>query len=207
MTEESVWKAYKLDIPTEAEKFELIKTHLISYVDSRNLRFWVTWYYSDGDPNPHLWFRVYLTSDEQEELEEYLDSLVQNQTLLNRADPEPWNPENDARDRLTRLWEQWEQRRGENVQLYGNLIIPLDQVLDFPAPREERIEELGALFGAVGEATKAFYNALPRLPKDPLVMSIAIHILLNSLTYTGPNSPSHEAIIRLTPPWGPQPDL
>jgi len=206
MTEISVWKAYKLDIPTEAEKFELIKTHLICYVDSRNLRFWVTWYYSEGDPNPRLCLRVYLTSDEQEGLEEYLDSLVQNQILLHRADPEPWNPENDARVRLTRLWEQWEQRRGKTVPLYGNKVILRDQILDFPASREERIEELGALFGAVGEATKAFYNALPRLPKDPLIMSITIHILLNSLTYTGPNPPSQEEIIRLMPPWGPQPN-
>ena len=115
-----------------------------------------------------------------------------------------WDPNNVASDRLTRLGGQLEPNRNMSTPLYGKQSIQINQIINDTLLRQERIEELGNLYGAFGEATKTFYKALPKKPKDPLVMSIALHILLNSLTFSGLSIVSEEEKIRLYKPWGPR---
>lgn len=202
MTTNKVWKAYKLDISRGTDFFDLIKNQLINYIDSHNLRFWVTRYFEQGDIHPHLQFRVYVNSDEQKEIEEYLDRMENRKVILKKHSAINWQPIEDATNRLNSVSNKLEPLREKAIQGYGNFQFPVSSYLDSLNPVEERVEELAALFGAVGEATKAFYKALPRKPIDPLIMSITLHILINSLTYSCPGPGTEEETIRLLPPLG-----
>ena len=64
----------------------------------------------------------------------------------------------------------------------------------------ERKEQLTSLFEALGECSKAIYKHLKSQPKDLWIVSVFIHLLLNSIGYSGPNPHSDEYRIRTIPP-------
>lgn len=66
---------------------------------------------------------------------------------------------------------------------------------------EEKRRQLKLLFESLGDCTKAIYQHLESQPKDLWVMSVFIHLLLNSLCFGGPEPPSQEVTIRGIPPW------
>jgi len=200
MAESREWFAYRLDVLPSIDLFILIKTYLVDYVDENDLRFWVTWYFNEvTDRNPHIQFRVYVTHSEKSTIECYLDSLVHEGILIERHEATDWSPNSDAAIRVRGNRRMCESP-GDTLIVDGYYHVPKQAYLNSINPDVERIEELGALFSAIGEATKAFYKALPRKPRDPYVMSLALHILINSLTYGGPDYPSEETNIRQFPP-------
>ena len=196
MDESREWKEYKLDVSLTQDRFNLIKNHLVRYVDEHSLRFWVTNYFDpEKDVHPHMRFRVYVTPGEKSAIECHLDSLVDEGILIRRHQVEPWAPYKDAENRIRGNRREFDQTK-EYVTRDGYYKWLKQDYLSSLNPDLDRTEELAALFEAVGEATKAFYKVLPRKPVDPYVMSLTLHILLNSLTYGGPKYPSEETGIR-----------
>lgn len=198
MTDVKQWIAYRLEVPQLEGLFTLIQEHIISYVDLQKLRFWITNYWNPGDSNPHQQFRVYVTPLEQQNVERYLDTLVESEILLGRSEASHWDPKEDATNRVNGNRARFQRETTVVVPGYHLWIKhEYDRMINSDT---ERIEELASLFHVVGEATKAFYKALPRKPVDPYVVSLALHILFNSLTYSGPTGPSEETNIRGFPP-------
>lgn len=66
---------------------------------------------------------------------------------------------------------------------------------------EEKKRQLKLLFESLGDCTKTIYQNLESQPKDLWVISMFVHLLLNSLCFGGPDPPSIEATIRSIPPW------
>ena len=65
---------------------------------------------------------------------------------------------------------------------------------------EERVTQLSSLYEALGDCTKAIYKRLGSKPKDLWITSVFIHLLLNSMDYSGPDPSSEEDFIRKIPP-------
>lgn len=189
------WKAYRLDISKEVDTFTFIKRKIVSFINERDIRFWITYYWDPRtEPNPHMWFRVHVSLEQQQVVEGFLDMLVSNGDLLRRFPAEPWDPVGDARNRIMGAKEKIERSPGF-LQIPGYPPISREYLSSLNSD-EERINQLASLFASIGECTKVFYNSLDEKPVDPYVMSLALHILLNSLTFSGPSAPSEEFSIR-----------
>ena len=197
MNNQRSWKAYRLDSSSFTGLFSLIKEHLVPYVDENNFRFWITNYWNPGE-NPNTAFRIFVNATEQIGVETYLDGLVNNSVLIEKHSATDWDPYTDAERRVQGARVRLEEA-GAQLEAGGYPPVQVDY-LQYMNAESERIEELAELFGAVGEATKAFYKALPRKPVDPLILSVTMHILFNSLTLDGPSFPSEETRVRFFPP-------
>lgn len=198
LNDDHSWKAYRLDITKEKDRFDFIKKQIISFTDNKKIRFWITNYWNpQSEPNPHLWFRVYISREEQQIVESYLDTLVSRGVLLKRSPAEIWNPKDDAKNRIISAKDKIE-KSAEALTVPGYPPI-MKEYLSSLNSDEERVEQLSHLFESIGECTKILYNSLDKKPIDPYVMSLALHILLNSLTFSGPNVYSEEYRIRVFP--------
>ena len=196
MWEKEPWKEYKLivtDPPNYAGHFGLIKQELIPFVDRHSIPFWITnYFYSKSD---FILFRVRCDEDQSKLLVDFLNDLIKKGSIAYWKG-KSWNPENDAGNRINNL-----KRLGfdpTTMRIIGfkdrKLVITPDSKI------EERHKQLSSLFEALGECTKAIYRHLESKPKDLWITSVFIHLLLNSMDYSGPNPLSEEDWIRKIPP-------
>jgi hypothetical protein len=106
------------------------------------------------------------------------------------------NPAVDAQDRIEGL------RRINGFNPNTHAIVGYDGrfLIDADSNIQERQKQLMSLFEALGECTKAIYKHLETEPKDLWIASLFIHLLLNSMDYSGPDPPSDETSIRQISP-------
>ena len=166
------WKQFRLimtDPPSFSRHFEFVQMNLIPFIERLGVRFWVTNY-----RNPkavYITFRVEVNDKEYELTEQFLNNLVDHDKIV-RWIPKDWNPENDARKRIESACQK--------------LKLPPELAGRFKS--DERIEQLTLLFtDAVGSCTKALYKSLKSKPDEPWMMSLFIHLILNSIDLSGPD--------------------
>jgi len=191
-----VWKEYKLivtDPPMYQGHFGLIKKELIPYVKRRCLDFWITNYWNQNED--FILFRVKGNTTQHKRVENLLNKLI-SKSLINRYIISTWNPRKDAKTRINNL-----ATRIPNFNPKTHRIEAFTNVLTvYPDPNfNERMKQLMTLFESLGECTKILYTNLKSKPEDKWIMSLFIHLLLNSLDYSGPNPPSDEVNIRSIP--------
>ena len=193
----SVWKEYKLTItdpPNYKDHFELIKDELIPFIDKHCLPFWITNYWNQTED--YILFRVKGDQTELSSVTSYLNGL-KNMGLIVRFKPKPWDPRTDAQNRINGL--------PNKIPLFDPKTHRIDKyssnaVFTIKDPNfKERKEQLTSLFESLGECTKAIYSHLNSKPNDKWIMSLFIHLLLNSLDYSGPKYSSDEYNIRQMP--------
>lgn len=189
------WKEFRLTItdpPSYKGHFELIKNHLIPFIEKIGVRFWVTNYFDQT--RDYILLRVEVNKNELKLTEDFLKEL-ENQKIIVRYDPpKDWNPKNDARNRI--------------ISASRELGLPSDIAFKIQGPYllnqkialEERVDQLGLIFSeAVGSCTKVLYKTLKSKPTDPWMMSLFIHLILNSIDINGPTPPCEETNIRYMP--------
>lgn len=190
------WTEFKLTItspPAASNHFDLIKKELVPFVTERSLPFWVT-NYRDAD-NDFILFRVKCALDKSTSVQEFLNTLKEKKLLFDWTSS-TWNPATDARNRIMNL-----SRFGFDVN--ANMITGCEGttlMLTGNPNFQEREKQLTTLFENLGECTKAVYNVLEAKPSDLWITSLFIHLLLNSMDYSGPNANSEEERIRKIPP-------
>lgn len=189
------WKEFRLTItdpPSYQGHFKLIKKHLMPFIEKTRLQFWVTNYFDpSGD---YILFRVKADEKEQKSVEDLLRDLEKQKKIVRWDPPKDWNPKHDAKTRI--------------ASASGKLGLPQDTALAVQGPYiglqkstfEERVKQLEMIFSeAVGPCTKALYKTLKSKPTDPWMMSLFIHLILNSIDLNGPTPPSEESNIRYMP--------
>lgn len=193
----SVWKEYKLTItdpPNHKDHFDLIKDELIPFIDKYCLPFWITNYWNQNED--YILFRVKGDQKELSSVKSFLNGL-KNKGLIVRFKPKPWDPRMDAQNRIKGL--------SNKIPLFDPKTHRIDNyssntLFTIKDPNfKERKEQLTNLFESLGECTKAIYTHLKSKPNDKWIMSLFIHLLLNSLDYSGPNYSSDEYQIRQMP--------
>jgi len=191
------WTQFKLIVtepPRYTEHFNLIRNEIIPFISENSIPFWVTNYW---DPNEdYILFRVRVDERELNVVNNFLDNLIER-ALLIRYETSNWTPHSDAESRIAGLSERI---RGYNPNIHRIEDFTPEGVVYAPDTNiDERQEQLSALFESLGECTKAVYTKLSSKPKDKWIMSLFIHLLLNSLDFSGPNQGSEESRIRRIP--------
>ena len=194
------WKEFELivtDPPSNSEHFELIKNHLIPFIEELDIHFWVT-NYRDSSRDT-IRFRVKVNENELGLTEQFLERLVNHNEIVRWEPPrgEPprdWNPREDARTRIISASQAFGLPPEIAFQTRGPYVISQKIGL------EERVEQLESIFTkAVGSCTKALYNTFESKPTDPWMISLLTHLILNSIDISGPNPPCEESSIRYMP--------
>lgn len=191
------WTQFKLIVTNPAsytEHFGLIKEELIPFVEENSLSFWVTNYYNAAED--FILFRVKLLESQKEGVQNFLDAL-KRRNLIADWQESSWDPSIDAQTRIANL-------KRFNFDPKANRITDLNGKNISTCPDhniEERQRQLTSLFEALGECTRAIYRHLENKPQDLWIMSVFIHLLLNSIDYSGPDPSSEEYRIRKIPPF------
>jgi len=192
----STWKEFKLivtDPPRYAGHFGLIKNELVPFIDKHSLPFWITNYHNAT--NDFIIFRAKCEKRQSKLVADFLGNL-KKEHLITDFQSSSWNPGDDARNRIDNL-------RRLGFDPHANMIIGHNgsSIIIFPDSNiGERQEQLSSLFEVLGECTKVVYKHLKTKPKDLWIVSVFVHLLLNSIDYSGPDAPSEEDYIRKIPP-------
>jgi hypothetical protein len=186
------------DPPAYAGHFRLIRDELVPFVNKNSFSFWVTNYHDAT--SDFILFRIKSTESQSKFVQSFLDDLKRRR-LITRWEPSAWDPSSDAQTRIEGL-----RQKIQNFDPTMNMIVGYDSVnnraLLVPDNNvQERQAQLTALFESVGECTRAIYGHLTNKPKDLWTMSVFIHLVLNSLDFTGPDVTSEENNIRTIPAW------
>jgi len=130
-------------------------------------------------------FRVEVEARTRKDVEESLRSLVEHSGgAFSKVTVEKWSPEEDARGRILgavqRLGLKLEEGKGWMIvgrEPAGPHWIPAEDDLDF------KIREFGAFMTkVVGRFTRAYVENMPRQVEDRWLLSVFVHLLLNSIS-------------------------
>lgn len=196
---EMAWHQFKLIVtnpPRYNGHFVLIKTRLVPFVKQYSFDFWITNYHNQT--YDFILFRVRSAEKQLKHLKNYLDTLKQ-ENLIFDWEYSTWNPAVDARNRIEGLRNA---SFNPDTQIITRYERTTGAVHTMPSANlAERQQQLTALFEAVGGCSKSLYEHLAQKPNDPWAISLFIHLLLNSLDFSGPNQFSEEDNIRTIPPF------
>ena len=189
------WKQYQIFVQSDTDRFALIKNEIIPFVEENGIPFWVT-NYSD-EHGVYLLFRIHVNDSEREISSNFIERLETENEIL-RHILSDWDPRGDAYGRITGANDIFRRICGKPTNHAFKILGPLlgSQQVNI----EEKVDELESLFTkAVGPCTKALYDALDTKPDDPWIISLLIHLILNSICIQGPTNPSEETAIRHMP--------
>lgn len=193
------WNEFKLivtDPPRYSGHFRLIKDEIIPFVNEHSFSFWITNYYSNT--SDFILFRIKSEQEDLRNVETFLDDLKSRNIIADWQCSGAWDPRSDARTRIEGLRQKV---KGYNPETHT--IVGFDNSIVALSPDDgvaEKEAQLGALFEALGECTRAIYDNLDAKPNDLWIVSVFIHLLLNSIDYSGPGASSEEDAIRRIPP-------
>lgn len=195
------FRLYLSDPPRGTEHYAFIRDTLIPYVERNSIQHFLILNYRDQQRDM-IRFRIRATDRGLEEARTFFNGLVTSHVIV-RFEEENWDPRTDATNRIESARQRIE--RG----LIGHEICREWTVdgktgnLWFVAGGDysKKLDQLTAVFGEViGQLTKAFYKSLDEKPKDIWLMSILLHLFINSLDYSGPDPPTEETFMREFPP-------
>ena len=131
-------------------------------------------------------FRVEVEEETKKDIEKSLEVLVEQlESTFSRVTIEKWDPEEDARDRILgaaqRLGLKLEEGKGWMIAgrepLNRNWVVPIQDNLDL------KIREFAVFMTkVVGKFTRAYVKEMPRIVKDRWLLSVLLHLLLNSIS-------------------------
>jgi len=180
------WKEFRLHLsepPRQTDHFVFIKSNLVPHINQQGFdKFLILNYF--GTEQDMIRFRVKTDNTGFAKVRSFLNSLVTNHSIV-RFEEEDWNPRTDASDRIDGARKRVEQLilgheiyrewivKGKNAQ--NMWFIPKGNY-------NRKLDQLTSIFAdVVGKCTKAFYDALDEKPDDIWMISILIHLFLNSI--------------------------
>lgn len=179
------------DPPSYKGHFDLIKKRLIPFVNKNRLQFWVTNYF--GPTRDFILFRVKTNEKKLDLARKLLQELERQKEIVSWKEDE-WEPKEDAKTRIVSASKKLGLPSNVAFRVMGPCMFNQKVAV------EERVKQLESIFTkAVGSCTKALYEALDSKPTDPWMISLFIHLILNSLDINGPTAPSEESSIRYMP--------
>jgi len=170
----------------------------------------VTNYFDPAEPKPEekdfMRYRVEATNEGHAAIEEALASLKTSGELVG-VRKDPWSPEGDARKRLHDTSANLSAGRGAD-----EWILPDGGLIRIPRDRDgwvragmwsnrdenEMASDLAAMFVMVGGWSREFIEKFPQRPREPYLLSLTLHLLLNGIACSGPRQ-GDEPTIRFTP--------
>ena len=171
-----LWYGEKVDI----EKLYNLRKLLLPILDQHKIENFLVL----NEPEFVL-FRVQVEEDTKKEMSKTLEKLVeQSEGAFSRITIEGWVPEQDARNRILgaaqRLGLRLEEGKGWMIagrEPLNRNWVPAEDNLDL------KIKEFTAFMTkVVGKFTRAYVKGMPRIVKDRWLLSVLLHLLLNSIS-------------------------
>jgi hypothetical protein len=162
--------------------------------------FMITHYCDSNRPTGETKVRIKTNATTREKLAKKFEGSREEGLILAVSSGE-YDPLADAQNRVDGAAKKVDARNIGEWQVK-------DRIIELPAafeswediPNEIKVKQLEGLFsGVVGRCTEAFVSVLGKQPNSPWVVSVFMHLVLNSLGYSGPNS-GIEPMIRFTSP-------
>lgn len=192
------------------ENFHFIKKHIVPITSQFEiLNFHVLNYFNPSERTDFIRFRVEVSQKELLSLLSKFDELKHNADIMDYQ-YEKWCPRGDVerrmedvRQQLERIWRNSVENK--IVDKNWKLIDCVDEkyIIDETDYNEfSKKAEAFKIFitRILGPWTKLFIEEMKLKPEDRWLLSLFIHLLLNSLAYSGPDGPSEEWLIRKVPP-------
>jgi hypothetical protein len=171
-------KPNREDWDTESEKhWEISKFHLIPLVRKLKIEEFHFFNYFDSNIDSHIKFRFCGNEHVIERIRRHLEDL-KTQGKVDSYELSEYDPKEDAKQRAT---------EGAPRRLADQLpILKLGNWAVSPADPKQKTKELEAVLRkVVGKCTAAFYEDFDRKPKDMWLVSVFIHLLINSIGLSG----------------------
>jgi hypothetical protein len=198
------WKEYRLYLsepPRGTEHYAFVREILITYVEQNSIQNFLILNYRDPQRDM-IRFRIETTEDGFENARTFLNDLVTSRRIV-RFEEEDWDPRTDAANRIESARKRIE-RGLIGHEIYREWIVSGKTGNLWMISRGDytrKVDQLTTVFGKiVGQMTRIFYKNFEEKPEDVWLMSILLHLLINSLDYSGPDPPSEETFIREFPP-------
>lgn len=172
----NLWYGEKIDI----EKLCNLRKLLLPILDEHKIEDFLVL----NEPKFVL-LRVEIDEETKRNVEKDLKSLVEQlQGTFSKVTSNKWNPEKDARDRILRAAEKLglKLEEGKGWMIVGReplnrQWIPVEDNLDL------KVREFAVFMTkVVGKFMRAYVEEMPRIVKDRWLLSVLIHLLLNSIS-------------------------
>ena len=132
-----------------------------------------------------VFFRVQVEEETKKKINKSLEDIVErSEGTFSKVTTERWDPERDAKTRIVgaagRLGLRLKEGKGWRIvgrDALNELWVPAEDDLD------PKIEEFAIFMTRVaGKFTRAFVEEMPRKVEDRWLLSVLIHLLLNSIS-------------------------
>ena len=173
-------------------KIDIPNFHILNYFDS-----------SKGED--FIRFRVEASPMTIKKVDSEIKKLEQ-EGLIRSFMKESYNPRQDAERRLESVRQRLEAMWGKPVSKNWKIIGLRDNKLAVDesdtTAYAKKLEAFEAFLNRVlGKWTKLFVEEIHIKPEDKWLVSLFIHLMINSLAYSSPNIGSEEDAIRKIPPY------
>ena len=171
-----LWYGEKIDI----EKLYNLRKLLLPILDKHKIEDFLVL----NEPKFVL-FRVEVEEETKKDVEKSLEEIVkQSEGTFSRVTIEKWVPDQDARDRILKAAKKLGLRleEGKGWMIAGREPlnrnwVPTEDDLDL------KIKEFAVFMTkVVGKFTRAYVKKMPRMVEDRWLLSVLLHLLLNSIS-------------------------
>lgn len=187
------------------ENYEFVKARLIPLIRTAGIQnFQILNYYNPSKQEDFIRFRVEANPELLKLVEDEIRKYKRS-GLIKDYEREIYSPQHDAENRLESVRQNLERQLGRPLSRDWKIVSFKDNkwAVD-TSDSDEYGNKLAAfetfLTRILGRWTRLFVEEMKIRPDDRWLISLLVHLLLNSLTYPGPNPGSAEDEIRRMPP-------
>lgn len=187
------------------ENYEFIKAYLIPLIRRTAVEnFQILNYYNPSKGEDLIRFRVEAEDKLLKQIRNEINKLKEA-GLLRDFESEDYSPQRDAERRLESVRQNLERRLGKPLNKDWKIAGVKDNEWVIDTFEVEAYSKKCAAFEAflarvLGKWTRVFIEEMDTKPEDRWLVSLFIHLLINSLAYPGPNLGTAEDEIRKMPP-------
>lgn len=212
ISEKECWHEFKLFFSDASESrnwrrenYDFIRSHIIPTITKIDIpNFQILNYFNPSQGEDFIRFRVEASPATIMRVDDEIGRLKQ-QGLIRSFSKESYNPRQDAERRVECVRQKLEARWGKPVSTNWKIVGLRDNNLAVDesdtTAYAKKLEAFEAFLGRIlGKWTKLFFEEIDIKPDDKWLVSLFIHLLINSIAYSGPGTGSEEDAIRKIPP-------
>jgi len=186
------------------ENYDFIRSHIVPTIMEVGIaNFQMLNYFNPTQGEDFIRFRVEVSPAILMKVEDEIGRLKQKGRIRDYS-KESYDPRLDAERRIESVRQKLEALLGKPVSRNWKVVnltdgTPIVDESDATA-YVKKVEAFEAFLGRiVGKWTKLFVEEIDSKPDDKWLVSLFVHLMMNSIAYSGPDTGSEEDTIRKTP--------
>lgn len=187
------------------ENYDFIRSHIIPAIVRIDIpNFQILNYFNPSKDEDFIRFRVEASRATIKKVDGEIGRLKQ-EGLIRSFSKESYNPRQDAERRIESVRQKleawWGKPVGKNWKIVGVTDNKLAVDESDTTAYAKKLEAFETFLGRIlGKWTKLFVEEVDIKPEDKWLVSLFVHLMINSIAYSGPDAGSEEDAIRKIPP-------